>query len=61
VFGLVSGGVIRGARFFSPWYWYLSRNIIAGGLPPEAILVPLGLALVLPAIGLWAFLRRDLR
>lgn len=60
-FGLISSGVIRGSRFFSPWYWYLNRNIVAQGAGPEAILLPLGLALALAAAGIWMFRLRDLR
>lgn len=59
--GLVSSGVIRGVRFLTPWYWYLNRNTLAQGLGPEAVLLPLGLSVLLVAIGVWRFGLRDLR
>lgn len=61
LFGLVSSGVIEGARFVSPWYWYLNRNIIAFGPGGESIFVPLALSLGMGAIGVWRFGPRDLR
>ncbi|HYZ90767.1 MAG TPA: ABC transporter permease subunit [Actinomycetota bacterium] len=61
LFGLVSSGVMRGARFASPWYWYLDRNIVAKGPGAEAIFLPLGLAVAFAAAGVWRFVPRDLR
>src|SRR5439155_4527036 len=61
VYGLVNSGVISWARFADPWWWYLSRNIIVGGLPAEAVAVPLGLSALLAVGGVAAFGRRDLR
>jgi ABC-2 type transport system permease protein len=61
VFGLVAGGVVSWLRFISPWWWYMSRNIFAAGLPPEAVVVPLGLSGALAVAGIWGFTRRDLR
>ncbi|MGH2758686.1 MAG: ABC transporter permease subunit, partial [Actinomycetota bacterium] len=61
VFGLVSSGVIRGARFVTPWHWYLSRNVVAEGAGPEALLLPIGLSIALAALGVWRFTIRDLR
>jgi ABC-2 type transport system permease protein len=60
VHGLVSSGVMRGARFFTPWYWYLNRNIVAEGPGLEAWLLPIGLSTVFAAIGVWRFRLRDL-
>jgi beta-exotoxin I transport system permease protein len=60
VFGLVSGGVLRPLRFLTPWWWYLSRNILAQGVPPEAILLPLVLSAILAAAGVLRFEQRDL-
>jgi ABC-2 type transport system permease protein len=60
-FGLVSAGLIEGARFASPWYWYMNRNIVAQGPGLESLLVPFGLSLVLAAVGVWRFGPRDLR
>ncbi len=61
VFGLVSAGVIKPARYFTPWWWYLSRNLLAQGLPPESVYVPIGLSALLAALGVWRFRLRDLR
>ncbi len=61
LFGLVSGGIVEPLRFVSPWWWYLSRNILAFGLPPEAVLAPLALSVVLAAVGIVSFEARDLR
>jgi ABC-2 type transport system permease protein len=61
VFGLVNSHVISWARFVDPWWWYLSRNILVGGLPPEAVVVPLGCSAILGAAGVAAFSGRDLR
>ncbi len=52
---------IRPLRFVVPWHWYLSRNMLAQGVAPEAIVVPLVLAATIFAAGAAAFLRRDLR
>lgn len=61
LFGLISAGVIESARFFVPWHWYLSRNIIAQGPGIESFLAPLGLSAALVALGVWRFGPRDLR
>ncbi len=61
VFGIVSGGVIEGARFITPWWWYMSRNVVANGLPPEAVYLPLGISALLAILGVWRFSLRDLR
>jgi ABC-2 type transport system permease protein len=60
IFGLVNANVARPLRFLSPFYWYLSRNVIVRGLPLEAVLIPLGLSLVLAAGAIWGFRHRDL-
>jgi ABC-2 type transport system permease protein len=60
--GLVGlSDAIRPLRFVSPWHWYLGRNMLAHGVAPDAIVVPLVLSVVLFAAGAGAFLRRDLR
>lgn len=48
-------------RFVLPWHWYLGRNMLAHGVAPDAILVPVLLSALLFAAGAGAFLRRDLR
>jgi ABC-2 type transport system permease protein len=47
-------------RFVTPWHWYLGRNMLAQGIAPDAIVVPLLLSLVLFAVGVVLFDRRDL-
>jgi ABC-2 type transport system permease protein len=61
VFGLVSGNVLEPLRFITPWWWYLSRNILAYGLSAEAIVPPIALSALLAYVGLIGFERRDLR
>jgi ABC-2 type transport system permease protein len=61
VFGLVSGGVITPARYVTPWWWYISRNLLAQGLPPESVYMPIGISAALAVIGIWRFRLRDLR
>jgi ABC-2 type transport system permease protein len=60
LFGIVSSDVIPAARFITPWWWYLSRNIVAEGFPIESVWVPVGLSLVLGILGIWRFRLRDL-
>lgn len=48
-------------RYATPWYWYLQRNMLAQGVPPAAVVVPLALSAVLLAAGWALFRRRDLR
>jgi ABC-2 type transport system permease protein len=48
-------------RFVTPWYWYLQRNMLAYGVPPAAIVVPVLLSLALFSAGWLRFTRRDLR
>jgi ABC-2 type transport system permease protein len=48
-------------RFVNPWHWYLRRNMLAEGVPLDAIVVPLAVSAVLLAAGVLAFRRRDLR
>lgn len=48
-------------RYATPWYWYLQRNMLAEGMPPAAIAVPLVLSAALFTIGWAMFRRRDLR
>lgn len=49
------------ARFVSPWHWYLDRNLLAQDATLAATVVPLVLAAAVAVVGIWAFLRRDLR
>jgi ABC-2 type transport system permease protein len=48
-------------RFFTPWHWYLGRNMLAQGIAVEALVLPVLLATVFAAIGRFAFQHRDLR
>ena len=52
---------IRPLRFISPWHWYLGRNMLAQGVAPDAVIVPLVLSAAIFMVGATAFLRRDLR
>jgi ABC-2 type transport system permease protein len=47
-------------RFVNPWHWYSERNMLVDGVPPEAVLAPLGVCAVLLLLGVAAFGRRDL-
>ena len=51
----------RGLRFFSPFYWFLSRNMLAQGVAIEAMLLPIAFAALFAAVGYFGFLGRDLR
>jgi ABC-2 type transport system permease protein len=48
-------------RFVNPWHWYLKQNMLVDGVPPEAVLAPLGISVALVLAGVVAFQRRDLR
>ena len=52
---------LRPVRFVLPWHWYMGRNMLAQGVAPDAIAVPLVLSAVIFVAGAGAFLRRDLR
>ena len=52
---------LRPIRFVLPWHWYLGRNMLAQGVAPDPIVVPLVLSAAIFAGGAAAFLRRDLR
>jgi ABC-2 type transport system permease protein len=52
---------IRPLRFVVPWHWYLGRNMLAHGVAPDAIVVPIVLSAAIFAGGAVIFLRRDLR
>jgi ABC-2 type transport system permease protein len=53
--------LLDGFRYVNPWHWYLERNMLVGGVPPEAILAPLAVCVVLLVLGLYLLRRRDLR
>ncbi|MDQ4068552.1 MAG: ABC transporter permease [Actinomycetota bacterium] len=53
--------VLDVARFFSPWHWYLDRNLLAQDATLAATLLPLVLAVGVALLGGSLFLRRDLR
>jgi ABC-2 type transport system permease protein len=60
--GLASAtDVLHPARFFTPWQWYLGRNMLVNGVAPDAIVVPVVLSAIAFAAGLVLFARRDLR
>lgn len=61
LFGFTDSAAARPTRFANPWYWYLNRNIVAFGPGAEAVLVPLGVAVALGALGIWRLGARDLR
>lgn len=52
---------IQPLRFVTPWHWYLGRNMLAEGVAPDAVVIPLVLAAGLYVLGAFAFERRDLR
>jgi ABC-2 type transport system permease protein len=52
---------VQALRFIDPWHWYLGRNMLAEGVAPDAVVVPLVLAAGFYAAGAVAFQRRDLR
>ena len=53
--------VLDAFRFVNPWHWYLKRNMLVDGVPPEALIGPLAVSAVLFAVGWFVFRRRDLR
>ena len=59
--GLATIDAARWMRFLTPWHPYLGRNMLAQGIAPDALLVPLGAVLALGAVAYLAFPRRDLR
>jgi ABC-2 type transport system permease protein len=48
------------ARDFSPWYWFLRENPLTTEPTVLSLWLPLGLGVVLVALGVLAFNRRDL-
>lgn len=58
---LALSDAIAPLRFVVPWHWYLGRNMLAQGVAPDAIVVPIVLSAVIFAAGAGAFIRRDLR
>lgn len=61
LYSLSAVGAAHDVRFVTPWYWYLSRNMLVDGVAPEAFLAPLAITAVLIAVGAVRFVRRDLR
>lgn len=59
--GLAALEAARPLRFLTPWHPYLGRNMLAQGIAPDALLVPLAGILLLGAAAYVAFPRRDLR
>jgi ABC-2 type transport system permease protein len=60
--GLVGlSDAVRPLRLVSPWHWYLGRNMLAQGVAPDALIVPVVLSAVMFGAGAAVFLRRDLR
>jgi ABC-2 type transport system permease protein len=51
----------HGLRFLSPFHWFLGRNMLAQGIAPEGLTLPIAFAAVFAVVGIWRFLRRDLR
>jgi len=48
-------------RFITPWHWFLGRNMLAQGVAPDALLLPIAVCAVLVGAAYWRFPRRDLR
>lgn len=51
----------HGLRFFTPFHWFLGRNMLAQGIAVEALTLPFALAALFVAVGVWRFLLRDLQ
>jgi ABC-2 type transport system permease protein len=58
---LSAAGDLGTLRQFSPWHWYLDRNLLAEGAAPAAVLLPVAVSVALLAAGWVAFRQRDLR
>jgi ABC-2 type transport system permease protein len=52
--------VFEKARDYSPWYWMLKENLLTTAPGLLSLWLPLGLSVLLVAVGTWAFNRRDL-
>lgn len=52
---------LKPLRVLSPWHWLLGSEPLRNGWVAEAWLLPLGVSAAVIAIGVAAFLRRDLR
>lgn len=52
--------VFEAARDFSPWYWMLRENLLTTAPGLLSLWLPLGLSVLLVALGTWVFNRRDL-
>jgi ABC-2 type transport system permease protein len=65
--GYVLQGLLAAARapdalrLASPWHWYLRTNMLVDGVDPLAFALPLVAVVVLTAVAVVAFGRRDLR
>lgn len=53
--------VVHPLRFVNPWHWYLGRNMLARGVAPDALVLPVAVSVVLVGVAAVAFRRRDLR
>ena len=52
---------VEKVRFLSPWHWFAGSDPLVNGFTLEGTLPALALIVVLVAVGLWRFDRRDLR
>lgn len=66
-FGFVLQGLAQLSDVFetlqtvSPWHWFLDAGLLSGDGAAGAILLPAALSLLIAAVGVAAFRRRDLR
>jgi ABC-2 type transport system permease protein len=48
-------------RFITPFHWMLGRNMLVQGIAWEGVILPFVFAGAFVGLGLWSFLRRDLK
>lgn len=58
---LATTGTARPLRDLSPWHWYLQHNMLADGVDPAALWLPLIISVAVFIAGWARFRRRDLR